>query len=102
MVAIRFYSTIRRGLGMYAVALRQKAALLGALVALVLPGSFLLLATPKASASMSECAAGWVCIWAKSGWSGLISGWPVAETGCHNHEKNATFRSLWNRTNKNV
>jgi hypothetical protein len=86
---------------MHSVTVKQKA-FLGAVVALALLVGSLLLVAPKASASMSECAENHVCIWEKGSWTGTFSQWSASETGCHNHIFNPTFRSLWNRTSKNV
>ena len=86
---------------MHSVAITQKA-FVGALVALALFAGCLLISTPKASASMGECAENHVCIWSTSGWTGSFSQWAASESGCHNHIAIPTFRSLWNRTGKNV
>jgi hypothetical protein len=86
---------------MRSVTVRQKA-LLGTLVALALLAGYLLLSAPKTSASMSQCPENSVCIWQNSGWTGEFSHWSASESGCHNHVKIPTFRSGWNRTNKNV
>jgi Peptidase inhibitor family I36 len=73
-----------------------------ALVALALLAGALLIATPKASASMSECPSGAVCIWKNSNFTGPLSIWAASETGCHTHEANPEIRSGYNRSGHNV
>jgi len=77
-------------------------ALLSALAALALLAGALLIAAPKASASMSQCSAGTVCAWENSNFTGNFSQWSASETGCHNHAGNPKIRSGWNRTGVTV
>ena len=71
---------------------------LSALVALTLLVGALFIATPKASASLEQCANGYVCVWELSNFSGAFSAWPASSTGCHSHINNPNIRSAWNRT----
>jgi hypothetical protein len=75
---------------------------LSALVALMLLAGALLIAIPKASASMSECPANSVCIWQNSNFSGALSIWSGEETGCHTHGANPNIRSGENRSSHKV
>jgi hypothetical protein len=75
-----------------------RKTLLSALVALMLLAGAWAIATPKASASMSECPANSVCIWQNSNFSGALSIWSGEETGCHTHEANPNIRSGENRS----
>jgi peptidase inhibitor family I36 len=79
----------------------QKVSL-SALVALMLLAGALLIATPKASASLSECPANSVCIWKNSNFTGPISIWSGEETGCHVHGANPEIRSGDNRSSHKV
>jgi hypothetical protein len=86
---------------MQAVRVTQKV-FASALVTLALLTGALLVAAPKASASMGQCPENSVCIWSKSGWTGDFTSWPASQTGCHNHESIPSLRSGWNRTGYNV
>jgi hypothetical protein len=86
---------------MHAVPVSPKL-LLSALVAIALFAGALFVATPKASASKSQCLAGKVCAWSGSDYSGNFSQWDASDTGCHDHVNNPQIRSGWNRTGYKV
>lgn len=71
---------------------------LSAVVALTLLVGVLFVATPKASASQSQCPANAVCVWEGRNFDGNFSWWPAWDTGCHSHVNNPELRSIWNRS----
>jgi Peptidase inhibitor family I36 len=75
---------------------------LSALVALALFVGAMFVATPRASASQSQCSRGTVCVWSGSNFDGNFSWWPAGSTGCHSHANNPNLRSGWNRTGYRV
>jgi Peptidase inhibitor family I36 len=81
---------------MHAVPVVRKV-FLGALVALAFLAGALFVATPKASAALSDCSGGRVCVWSGAGYGGTFSWWGL-NTGCHNHAFNPTLRSVYNNT----
>lgn len=68
------------------------------LAALTLLACVLLVATPQASASLSQCPSNAVCAWEGRNFDGKFSWWPAWDTGCHNHVNNPNIRSGFNRT----
>jgi hypothetical protein len=87
---------------MHTVPAAGKERVLGVLVTLALLVVVLFVATPKASAEMSQCAEGGrVCAWSGANYTGTFSWW-AANTGCHNHEFNPFIRSGWNHTGHDV
>ena len=71
----------------------------GALIALALLVSAMLVATQKASASIGQCPeATVICVWSRTNYEGTFSWWSAADWGCHNHIENPNVRSVWNRT----
>jgi hypothetical protein len=76
-----------------------RPTLLGALVALTLLASVLLVAAPKASASKGECPSNSVCVWSAVNFNGTISHWSEFSLGCHSHASNPEIRSGWNNSN---
>lgn len=80
----------------------DRKILLSVLIALALLVGALFAATPKASASLSQCSAGTVCVWENNNFTGNFSQWPASSEGCHSHEGNPQLRSGWNRTNLKV
>lgn len=74
-------------------------ASLCALAALTLLVGAMSVATPKASASLSQCPANAVCVWEGRNYDGNFSWWPAWDTGCHNHAFNPNLRSIWNNSN---
>jgi hypothetical protein len=87
---------------MHIVPAARQGRFLGALVALALLAAVLFVATPKASASISQCeSAGRVCAWSGGEYTGTFSWW-AANTGCHNHEFNPSIRSMYNRTGHDI
>jgi hypothetical protein len=86
---------------MHTVSTARLGRVLGAYVALALLAAVLFVATPKASASKSECAGGWVCAWSGESYTGNFSHWG-ANTGCHNHENNPNIRSMYNNTGHDI
>lgn len=53
---------------------------------------------PNASPFEGGCHEGLVCIWSQAHYSGQLSWWSEANTGCKNHETNPWFRSFFNAT----
>jgi hypothetical protein len=79
-----------------------RTTLLGVLAALTLLAGALCVVPPKASASLSQCSSGHVCVWAARNYEGQFSSWPASNTGCHNHESNPEVRSIANWTGYKV
>jgi hypothetical protein len=87
---------------MHTVSTVRKGGVLGALVAPALLAAVLFVATPKASASISQCEPGGkVCAWSGGSATGNFSWW-AANTGCHNHAGNPNIRSMYNRTDHDI
>lgn len=84
---------------MHAVPVYARKGFLAALVALALLAGALFVATPKASANISQCSANTACAWSNGGWEGQFSWWPL-NSGCHFHENNPSIRSIYNRTTR--
>jgi hypothetical protein len=87
---------------MHTVPTARHGRVLGALVAFALLAVVLFIATPKASAEISQCAEGGrVCAWSGANYTGTFSWW-AANTGCHNHEFNPSIRSMYNHTGHDI
>jgi Peptidase inhibitor family I36 len=84
---------------MHAV-LASRKVFLSAFVALALLAFAMFVATPKASAEISQCSGEtWVCAWSGENYEPRegFSHWP-ANSGCYEHPGNPRLRSVWNRT----
>jgi hypothetical protein len=71
---------------------------LGALVGLVMLLAALFVTSPKASAALSDCPSGYMCVWQANNYTGALSYWAASDTGCHNHLGNPDLRSFYNNT----